>query len=326
MALIGVSIRDNSPPAVIDAADFVEIKNITAAQASSIRSATDKPLYFHLQYSGTGQYLLPTAISFEKHTGDFIAACKAAHPEQVSLHFGLSAPSVSLDAATYMAVALEPPLGRERILSTLEKNLLIVRESFPHSIVLLENLEFIPECLCRGAYRYIQEADFFSRHILRFAEKGLVDGMVFDIAHALIAAGNHPFYNGLSKGVPGRKSYTDPQDTDEEYIDELRKLSSDKLLDFYSAYIDLMPLQLIREIHISGILRDGNGVYVDAHNEIDALELEALRLLLRHRSKMRVDSVPVTLEFNRNVDRIIPQMVTLRQYLSSLQRTGTQVQ
>jgi uncharacterized protein (UPF0276 family) len=323
MAYIGVSVGHTSSPAVIEAADFVEIKKITAEEATSVRSVTDKPVYFHLQYSRAGQYLLPTAMSFEHYTRDFIAAGKAALPEQVSLHFGLSAPRISLDTANYMAVALEPPLKRERILNTLEKNLHIIRESFPQSRVLLENIEFIPECLCGGAYRYLQEADFFSQQMLRWRDKGLVDGMVFDIAHALIAAGNHPFYNGLSEKAPGRKTYNDPLETNEEYIEELRQLPSDKLLDFYSSYIDRMPLQLILEIHLSGILRDDNGVYVDAHNEISALELGALRLLLNHASQVRPQDIPVTLEFNRNADRIIPQMVRLREFLSAPQGMGT---
>ncbi len=323
MAYIGVSVGHNSSPAVIEAADFVEIKKITAEEAASIRSVTDKPVYFHLQYSGTGQHLLPTAMSFCKHTRDFTAAGKAALPEQVSLHFGLSAPSISLDAATYMAVALEPPLSRERILSTLEKNLHIIREIFPQSSILLENIEFIPECLCGGAYRYLQEADFFSHQMLRWRESGLVDGIVFDIAHALIAAGNHPFYNGLSENSPGRKTYNDPLETNEEYINELRQLPSDKLLDFYSSYIDRMPISLIREIHLSGILRADNGVYVDAHNEISVLELGALRLLLNHDVQMSAANFPVTLEYNRNAERIIPQMSRLRKFLSAPQGTGT---
>ena len=77
MAYIGVSVGHNSSPAVIEAADFVEIKKITAEEATSVRSVTDKPIYFHLQYSRAGQYLLPTAISFEHYTRDFIAAGKA---------------------------------------------------------------------------------------------------------------------------------------------------------------------------------------------------------------------------------------------------------
>jgi hypothetical protein len=323
MAYIGVSVGHNSSLAVIEAADFVEIKKITANEATFIRSVTDKPVYLHLQYSRTGRYLLPTAMSFEHYTRDFVAAGKAALPEQVSLHFGLSAPSISYDAATYVAVALEPPLKRERILNTLENNLHIIRESFPQSRVLLENIEFIPECLCGGAYRYLQEADFFSQQMLRWWKKGLVDGMVFDIAHALIAAGNHPFYNGLSDNSPGRKTYTDPLKTNEEYIKALRQLPSDKLLDFYSSYIDRMPLQLILEIHLSGILRNDNGVYVDAHNEISALELGALCLLLNHASQVRAEDIPVTLEFNRNADRIIPQMVKLREFLIAPQGKDT---
>ncbi len=321
MIRIGISAGVKTPPPVFDAADYIEIKTITPEETAAIRSITEKPLFFHLQYTRSGQYLLPTAISFEDLKDDFRAAGHMAIPEQVSLHFGLATSKISLDSKDYLAVALEPPLAKEKILNTLEENLLIVRETFPRSNVLLENLEFIPEHLCRGAYRYVQEAPFFSRHVNRWRNSGLVDGIVFDIAHALIVSGNHPLYNGLSRESPGHKPYRDPLATDEGYIAELSKRGSENLLDFFRGYMDQMPLPLIREIHISGIQRAGSGVYVDAHNEISSLELQALDILMNHRLFQSRDSVPITLEYSRDAGRIVPQIQILRGFLGSRQNT-----
>lgn len=323
MIRIGISAGANTPQPVFDAADYVEIKKITPEETAAIRSITEKPLFFHLQYARSGQYLLPTAMSFEDLKDDFHAAGHMVNPEQVSLHFGLAASKITLDSKDCFAVALEPPLPKERILNTLEENLLMIRESFPWSKVLLENLEFIPEHLCRGAYRYVQEAPFFSRHVNRWRENGLVDGIVFDIAHALIVSGNHPLYNGLSRESPGHKPYRDPLETDEGYIAELSKRSSENLLVFFRGYIDQMPLPLIREIHISGIQRADSGVYVDAHNEISSLELQALDTLMNHRVFQSRDSVPITLEYSRDAGRIVPQIQILRGFLGSRQNTDS---
>jgi len=325
MAYIGISIGTNPPLAATHAVEYVEIKRITAEETLAIRSITDKPIYFHLQFTAKGKYLLPTAMDFEQHTVDFEAAARIACPEQVSLHFGLSAPSISIDKASYFAFAAGPPLTREVILSTLEKNLHIARKCFPQSILLLENQEFIPDCLCGGAYRYIQESDFLSEHVIRWYEMGLVDGIVFDVAHALITAGNHPYYNGLAKEAPGRTCYADTLQTDRKYIHELSTIPSDRLIDFYSLYIHHLPLHLIREIHISGIQRNKQGVYVDAHNEIGDLEFEALRRTLRHSPCTDPETMPVTLEYSRNEKNIIPQLTKLRELLLELHSSGDKV-
>jgi hypothetical protein len=328
MAYIGISTGGNPPPAALAYVDYVEIKKISEHDAAAVRSLTDKPVYFHIQFSPEGRHLLPTAMDFELYADDFKAAGSLACPEKVSLHFGLSAPAISLHSNGYYAVAAEAPLTKARISGTLEKNLTIIKNCFPKSALLLENQEYIPEHLCGGAYRYIQEADFFSEQVTRWHDMELVDGIVFDIAHALITAGNHPYYNGLSKHATdnhplcsgpskhaaGSRRYDDPVQTGPEYMHELSTIPSDKLCDFYSRYIRLLPLHLIREIHISGIHRNDQGLYVDAHNEIGALEFEALRRVLDYSSCIAAQT-PVTLEYARIEENIIPQLLELHEYL-----------
>jgi len=329
MAYIGISTGGNPPPAALAYVDYVEIKKISKHDAAAVRSLTDKPVYFHIQFSPEGLYLLPTAMDFELYADDLKAADSVAYPEKVSLHFGLSAPTISLHRNGYYAIAAEAPLTRARISDTLEKNLSIIKNCFPKSAMLLENQEYIPEYLCGGAYRYIQEADFFSEQVTRWHDMGLVDGIVFDIAHALVTAGNHPYYNGLakytidnhplhsgpSKHASGSRRCDDPVQTGPEYIHELSTIPSNRLYDFYSRYIRLLPLHLIREIHISGIHRNKQGVYVDAHNEIGALELKALRHVLDYASSSAAQ-MPVTLEYASIEENIIPQLQELREFLS----------
>ena len=328
MAYIGISTGGNPPPAAVAHVDYVEIKKISEHDAVAVRSLTDKPVYFHIQFSPEGLHLLPTAMDFELYADDFKAAGSVASPEKVSLHFGLSAQTITLHRNGYYAVAAEAPLTKARISGTLEKNLTILKNCFPKSALLLENQEYIPEHLCGGAYRYIQEADFFSEQVMRWHDMGLVDGIVFDIAHALVTAGNHPYYNGLSKHTTynqpfcsgfskhtaGFRRYDDPVQTGPEYIHELSTIPSHRLCDFYSRYIRLMPLDLTREIHISGIHRNDQGVYVDAHNELGALELKALRRIFDY-SARDTDQTPVTLEYAGIEENIIPQLQMLREYL-----------
>jgi uncharacterized protein (UPF0276 family) len=116
--------------------------------------------------------------------------------------------------------------------------------------------------------------------------------------------------------------YRDPLATDEGYVAELSRLGSENLLDFYRAYIDQMPLSLIREIHISGMQRADNGVYVDAHIEISGLELQALDLLMNHRAFGGGAHAPITLEYSRDARRIVHQIQLLRGFLGSRQSTG----
>ena len=328
MAYIGISTGGNPPPAALSYVDYVEIKKISEHDAAALRALTDKPIYFHIQFSPEGLHLLPTAMDFELYAEAFKAAGSVTNPEKVSLHFGLSAQTITLHRNGYYAITTEAPLTKDRISGTLEKNLTVIKNCFPKSTLLLENQEYIPEHLCGGAYRHIQEADFFSEQVMRWHDMGLVDGIVFDIAHALVTAGNHPYYNGLakqstnnhplhsspSKHGAGSRRYDDPVQTGPEYIHELITIPSDRLRGFYSHYIRLLPLHLTREIHISGIHRNDQGVYVDAHNEIGALELEALRRVLDSTSNIAAET-PVTLEYAGVEENIIPQLRELREYL-----------
>jgi hypothetical protein len=315
MAHIGISVGTHPPLLAFEHVDFVEIKSIAVADITRIRSYTDKPVYFHLQFSSDGRYLLPTAMDFQTFVPDFASVSGVALPKQVSLHFGLAASSISRSGAAYYAVSEGAPLSKTAIAETLEHNLHVARNCFPRSLLLLENQEFIPECLCRGAYRHIQETGFFTEQVTRWVGMGLLDGIVFDAAHALITAGNHPHYNGLANAGTGHLSFSDPLQTNRAYVEELGRLPTDRLLDFYDTYIERMPLHLIREIHLSGIGRDTQGVYIDTHREIGELELKALDRVLDAIPGTLVESVPITLEYTRNEQNIIPQLITLKRRL-----------
>jgi uncharacterized protein (UPF0276 family) len=325
MAPIGISAGTNPPHLAFDHVDFVEIKTSAVEEAVLIRTYTDKPVYMHVQFSPEGRYLLPTAMDFQAYAADFAKLARAVEPAQVSLHFGLSASSISSSGSTHYAVTDGVPLSKTSMVETLEKNLRVVRSCFPQSLILLENQEFIPECLCGGAYRYIQEAGFFTVQVTRWLDMGLLDGIVFDVAHALITAGNHPHYNGLAKAGVGRGdyrgncrgrscTYDDPLQTNRAYIEELGRLPADGLLGYYDLYIKQMPLHLIREIHISGIGRNTQGVYIDTHREIGELELTALDYVLDTPLGMQADAVPITLEYTRSEQNIIPQLNMLKQH------------
>ena len=318
MAYVGISIGKDFSQAPMEHADYVELKRISQEHSNAVRKATDRPVYLHLQYNSENSYLLPTAMDFTQYARDFEAAQSILHSEQVSLHFGLSAQSIDTDRAPYYAVADGPRLSKTRMTHMLENNLGIARNCFPQSRLLLENQEFIPESLSNGAYRYIQEHVFFTEHVSRWHEMGLIDGIVFDVAHALITAGNHPFYNGLMDTGRGRNRFSDTVQTDQAYIDELLGVSSDCVLDFYDTYLGHLPLDLIRELHISGIRRCSNGVYVDAHREIGVLEIEALDRVLMHVSLPDKVSLPVTLEYTGHKDRTMAQLELLRTHIRTL--------
>jgi len=313
---VGISADSSMPEKVFEKADFIEIKKITEKEVSYFRTLTDKPIYFHVQYSATNGYFLPSAIDFNDYLDDFLPAYQSAHPTLISFHFGLASRLVSIDRAHFVAVAGSPPFTKEEITAAIEKNLRTLKSSFPESSVLVENLEFIPEAIAKGAYRYIQEADYFSSSVTRWKKMGILDGIVLDIAHALITAGNHPLYNGLAENPGGDNgdAFTDPVKTTSHYINILREnQESIDLIRCFQTYIRQMPLELIREIHISGIKRLSNGVFVDAHNEISETELEALALLLKTIQNNSVDPVPVTLEYSRDIQKIPELIDTLKQ-------------
>lgn len=298
---IGVSAHRDLTQKAIDSADFLEIKKISAEEVLHFREKGEKPLLFHIQYTAEGEYYLPTISDFHPSLSQLREAFEKGAPEIMSLHFGLSARSITIDEENYVAVAREEALEKSEITQNLEKNLRLLRASFPRTKLLVENVEFIPEALSLGAYRYVQEAEFFTFHVSKWLETGIIDGIVFDIAHGLIAAGNHPFYNGLG---------TDPLDTDEEYISRLKH--KDALLDYFGDYISQLPLSAVEEIHISGITRLPSGVWVDSHKEVGQRELDALALFLENLPGLRKKSVPITLEFSRTPDLIPRQIEQIR--------------
>jgi len=299
--LIGVSAHRDLTQQAIESADYLEIKKISTEEVLHFKEKGNKPLFFHIQYTEEGHYYLPTIMDFHSSLPQLRAAFESGTPAMMSLHFGLSARSITIDEQNYVAVAAGEPLEKSEITQNLEKNLRFLKSSFPHTKLLVENVEFIPEALSFGAYRYIQEAGFFTCHVSKWLEKGIIDGILFDVAHGLIAAGNHPFYNGLG---------TDPLDTDEEYISRLKHKNA--LLDYFENYISMLPLSVIEEIHISGIARYPNGVWVDAHKEVGQKELDALALLLEKLPGVRRNPIPITLEYIRKPGLIPRQIEHIR--------------
>jgi uncharacterized protein (UPF0276 family) len=300
----GISAHRNLKPAVFRKADYVEVKKITKEEVCYYKSMVERPLYFHLQYTADDRYYLPSAMSLQPLMNDIAQAYLAGQPEIISLHFGPASSSISLDTETYIAVADAPLVEPNEILQRLEENLKLLKCCFPKTRLLVENLEFIPESMSGGSCRYIQEADFFSSAVRKWNEEGILDGIIFDVAHGLITAANHPYYNGLEG---------DPEDTDWDYIRLLKEGEKD-ILECYKNYLSLMPLDLVEEVHLSGILCLDSGVWVDAHREIGRRELEAFELLL---GKIPPRNLSITLEYYRNSETAIEQLETIQTLLKS---------
>lgn len=309
---IGVSAGRGTPREVLEAADYGEVKRISLEEAVEVLEASRKPVFLHLQYTYDGEYLMPATELLEQVRDGIVSVWDAVHPPHVSFHFGPATPRIELSGDSYLVVGMEPPLSRECIIHHVEENLRFLKKHCPGSAILIENIEFVPEYLSRGGYRHIGEAAFFSSSVLALRDAGLLDGIVFDVAHGLIASGNHPAYNGLGE-LNG--AWSDAVGTDKEYTAALRSLKSENLLRYYRTYIDLMPLESVREIHVSGIRRTGDGVWVDTHDEVGELELEALGILLHHDALDGKDDMPVTLEYVRKPDRILPQIERIRNFL-----------
>ncbi len=304
---IGVSASRSLSKSTAKKLDYIEIKKISEEEIFHFKKLIEKPILFHLQYSLDDSYYIPSVSDFKQFFVEISNAYKLARPRLISLHFGLSAPYISIDHESFVAVAESKPLTKDVIVNNIEKNLEGLKATFPDSHILVENLEFIPEAISKGAYRWIQDADFFSSYVLRWKKMGILDGIVLDIAHALIAAGNHPYYNGIK---------IDPIDTFDHYIDLLRKKND--LLHYFERYISKMPLSLIKEIHISGISRLSNGVWVDSHGEIGKVELKAIETLLDLIIYDKED-IPIILEYSRDTNRIPCQIDTLRNFVQNYQ-------
>jgi uncharacterized protein (UPF0276 family) len=304
---IGISAHRNLKPEAFKNADFIEIKKITEQEVMYYKNLTDKPLFFHLQYTGDDLYYLPTSMNLTYYMKDITAAYHQAHPQHISLHFGPSSKSISLDFKNYIAVAKSTLLTKREIVRNLENNLKLLKSAFPDTVLLVENLEFIPEYFSKGSYRYIQETDFFTTNVLKWKEMGILDGIIFDVAHGLIAAANHPYYNGMN---------VDPLATGPEYIDRMKENTD--IVRYYTSYISQLPTGLVKEIHISGILRLSTGVWVDAHIETSERELTCLGILL---NLMQRYDAPISLEYYQDTDRAMNQLDFLRGYMREIVKT-----
>jgi hypothetical protein len=283
---IGIAAFPGLSRSIIDDADYVEIKKISADEVSLIKKLTGKPLFFHLQFTGSNSFYLLAADNVAGYLPEISKAYNKERPAFTSFHFGLSSGSITVDPENNVAVAGSRILSKEEIAINMEKNLRTLRDTFPDTVLLVENQEFIPDELSKGAYRYIQEADFFSHHVNKWKKMGILDGIVFDVAHALITAVNHPFYNDQG---------ADP-------------------LTSFRKYIDQLPLRLIREIHISGVKRLPGGIWVDFHKEIGDLELKGLKIILDTMPENKDNYIPLTLEYSRDSSKITNQLNTLRDF------------
>ena len=94
---IGVSFFDGLDGSLISDADYIELKKITPAEARRIRSMTDKPIYFHLQYDADGRFIKPSSRDFVRNLGDFTGAYEIAGPDHISFHFGPAAEDCRAD-------------------------------------------------------------------------------------------------------------------------------------------------------------------------------------------------------------------------------------
>lgn len=271
--LVGVSWDGAVPPDRYETADFLELKHISGDTALRIREGWAKPVYLHLQYAPDGRYLLPTASDFSEYRRDLRETRDIARPPLVSLHFGPAAGRVRIVDGLFLR-ATGPLLSPGELLENLERNLSLAREIFPGSRLLVENQEYIPDSMSEGAYRHITEPSLFTSGVLDWHRRGLIDGVIFDIAHGLITAGNHPAWAG-----PGG-----PQGGFERYIRHL-------------------PLHLVEELHISGIGRMEDGTWVDTHGMAGETELNALAVVLHAMGTDR--KVSITIEHDTNLPSLI---------------------
>jgi uncharacterized protein (UPF0276 family) len=276
--LVGVSADSRIPPDQYETADYLEMKRISWQEAGKWKSAWAKPVYFHLQYAPDGHYMLPAAEDLGVFRSEFSQARDILKPPVVSFHFSPGSRDVRIIDDLYLQ-ADGPVLQPAELAANLETNLAMLRSVFAGSSLLIENMEYIPETLSRGACSLVAEPSFFSEKTTGWHRNGLIDGTVLDVAHALITAGNHPAYGG-SAGRSGSPA------------------GPEELHEHYEQYVEDMPLHLVREIHISGIGRMGD-TWVDTHRPVGETELKALAILL---DKLRPGlQVSVTIEQNTNL-------------------------
>jgi hypothetical protein len=305
--LLGLSAHRDLDPAVFRLVDYVEVKKITEDEVRHFMEVSGRPVYLHLQYSSDDGYLLPAAGSLLPFLHDISRAFLIGNPGCVSMHFGPASEKISLDHDTYIAVAEGRLLSREEIVRNLGENLALLKRSLPGVRLLIENVEYIPENLSGGSYRYVQENDFFSQHVRGWKKQGILDGIIFDVAHGLIAAANHPLYNG-SAGMKTTGAAAGIR------YDQTRP----GLIGLFDAYISGMPLDLVEEVHVSGIHRMPGGVWVDAHREIGGLELDALARVLERVPERKIS---ITLEYVRSSAKVEAQVGMLAGALKQASKT-----
>ena len=320
---LGISLTTKIPVKFIKNSNLVEIKKFTEDEIThtlkTIRTGEPKSVSFHLQYLENGKYILPSVDDFSSHIEYFSKAATQLNPIMISFHFGLSSKSVVIDENTFVAVANGQLLSRHEIIKNIERNLTTLKQNFPGIGVLLENLEYIPEYISKGAYSYIQEANFFGENVVKWHKMGMVDGMVLDISHAIIASANHPFYNGYMKANEEQIDIRKLEDVKSSgYSEYLKSIDENRALESFKNYLSRLPHELIKEIHISGFGRLDDGTYVDAHLIPGKVEKLALVHTLNAIAESSEILPPIVLEYSREPERIPEILEDLKKLLDSL--------
>lgn len=317
---LGISLSTKIPVEVTKNSNFLEIKKFTRDEIKHTQNCMSPgrtiSISLHLQYLKDGKYILPTIEDFSTYIEYFSEAVRALNPEMISFHFGLSSKSVVINEDTFVAVADGALLARREITENIERNLEVLKKNFSEKLILIENLEYIPEYISKGGYSYIQEADFFTENLKKWQRMGIVDGMVFDISHAIIASANHPFYNGYMNHTEGAIDVRKlPELKSKKYSKYLKSLNGDKVLECFKNYLGLFPEELIKEIHISGSGRLEDGTYVDAHLIPGRFEKLALIHTIEIIKEKGLSLPPVVLEYTREPIRIPEILEDLRKAL-----------
>jgi len=285
----GVSNGASLPEKVLSSRD-VGIIEVKKSDVEAIRNLHqyDKRLLFHLQYDAAGNFLNPCSPDFQESVegwlDDVVDAFEKASTEPlpwISIHFGWSCSHFKADPATFKGEPDTEATGYQRYGSL--KEVLI---NFSHSAaflhkrygipILAENLEYHPT----GVYDHVTEPIAITT--ATYLEH--INGTIFDSAHAYVAA--HNLHN------PPLKRHN------------VAALSN---------YLRKLPLETVKEIHVSGFGRTKDRFFTDSHNELSGETSEELELLKLVVSRLQEDWIPVILEYDRDPTQILNQLELVKE-------------
>ena len=156
---IGISAHRGMSSSTLEKADYIEIKKITEEEVVFFRRLTEKPVLFHIQYSDNNSYYRPAASDLKDHLAGIASAYDKAQPRLTSLHFGLSARSMSIDTESYLAVdkhdsslqrpmVSDDPFDSTRLLLRVDADSRLACRRFHGTIVHFTNCQ-----LCCGGFQ-----------------------------------------------------------------------------------------------------------------------------------------------------------------------------